>query len=48
MPNLYGVAVNDAQLNEIADYLMSLNPDATPVVAPPPPSPAPAPAAQPK
>ena len=42
MPNLYGVAINDAQLNEIADYLMSLNPATT---APPP---APAPAAQPK
>lgn len=49
MPSLYGVAVNDAQLNEIADYLMSLNPAvAAPTVPAPVSTPAPAPASQPK
>ena len=34
MPKLYGLAVNDAQLNEIVDYLLSLNPaTATPAPA---------------
>ena len=43
------VAVNDAQLNEIADYLMSLNPAvAAPTVPAPVSTPAPAPATQPK
>lgn len=46
MPNLFGIAINDAQLNEIADYLMSLNP-ATAAPAPAA-APSPAPAAQPK
>ena len=47
MPKLYGLAVNDAQLTEIVDYLLSLNPataGATPAQAPPPaaaPGPAP-------
>jgi nitric oxide reductase subunit C len=48
MPKLYGLAVNDAQLNEIVDYLLSLNPEtaaATPSAAP---TAAPAPAVQPK
>jgi len=49
MPSLYGVAVNEAQLNEIADYLMSLNPAAAAPTAPVAvPTPAPAPAVQPK
>ncbi|MCB1226599.1 MAG: c-type cytochrome [Verrucomicrobiales bacterium] len=48
MPKLYGVAVNDQQLNEIVDYLLSLNPE--PAAAPastPAPAPAPAPAPSP-
>ena len=45
MPKLYGLAVNDAQLNEIVDYLLSLNPaSAAPAPAAAPATPAPAPA----
>lgn len=47
MPKLVGLAITDAQVIEIADWLVSLNPEtaAAPAAAP---TPAPAPAAQPK
>ncbi len=47
MPKLVGLAITDAQVIEIADWLVSLNPAAQPA-APTPPAPTPAPANQPK
>lgn len=35
MPKLYGIAINDQQLEEIVNYLLSLNPETAPAAAQP-------------